>query len=71
MMSVVETGSFIDEGRVQEALRAADDKDAGHVREILARARELNGLEMQDVAVLSSVSDPELLGELFALHDQR
>jgi 2-iminoacetate synthase len=65
-MSMVETGSFIDEGRINEALGAAADKDAGHVREILARARDLNGLEMEDVAVLSSVSDPELLGELFA-----
>jgi 2-iminoacetate synthase len=63
---MVETGSFIDEGRINEALGAAADKDAGHVREILARARDLNGLEMEDVAVLSSVSDPELLGELFA-----
>jgi 2-iminoacetate synthase len=65
-MTTVETGGFIDEGRAREALRAAADKDAGHVREILARARELKGLEMEDVAVLSSVSDPELLGELFA-----
>ncbi len=65
-MTVVETGSFIDEGRIHEALGAAADKDAGHVREVLAKARELGGLEMKDVAVLSSVSDPELLGELFA-----
>ena len=65
-MTVVETGSFIDEGRIHEALGAAADKDAGHVREVLAKARELGGLETKDVAVLSSVSDPELLGELFA-----
>jgi len=65
-MSVIETGSFIDEGRAHQALEAAADKDAGHVREVLARARELGGLEMEDVAVLSSISDPELLGELFA-----
>ena len=65
-MSTVDTGTFIDEARIQEALSAAADKDAGHVREILAKARELSGLEMEDVAVLSSVSDPDLLGELFA-----
>jgi len=65
-MTMVETGSFIDEGRVQEALGAAADKDAAHVRDVLARARELKGLEMEDVALLSSISDPELLGELFA-----
>jgi 2-iminoacetate synthase len=65
-MTVIETGSFIDEGRIHQALRAAADKDAGRVREVLGKARELGGLEMEDVAVLSSVSDPELLGELFA-----
>lgn len=65
-MSVVTTGSFIGEARIHEALGAATDKDAAHVREVLAKARELGGLDMEDVAVLSSVSDPELLGELFA-----
>ena len=65
-MTVAASGSFIDEGRIHQALGAAADKDAGRVREVLGKARELGGLEMQDVAVLSSVSDPELLGELFA-----
>jgi len=65
-MTAAQTGSFIDEGRIHQALGAAADKDAGRVREVLGKARELGGLEMQDVAVLSSVSDPELLGELFA-----
>ena len=35
------------------------------MREILAKARELKGLDMDEVAVLTSISDPELLGELF------
>ena len=65
-MSVATAGTFIDERLIEDALRAGADKDAGHVREILARAGELGGLEMEDVAVLSSISDPELLGELFA-----
>ena len=63
---VVETGAFIDEAAIGEALGAASTKDAGRVREVLAKARELKGLDMDDVAILSSVSDPELLGELFA-----
>ena len=62
---VVFRGTFIDEPAIDDALRAAATKDAGRVREILAKARELNGLEMDEVAVLSSVSDPALLGELF------
>ena len=66
MTAVVETGTFIDEVAIEEAMRSAATKDAGRVREILAKARELDGLAMDEVAVLSSVSDPELLGELFA-----
>src|SRR5450756_1122381 len=62
---VVDKGTFINGPAIDDALRAAATKDAGRVREILAKARELNGLEMDEVAVLSSVSDPELLGELF------
>jgi 2-iminoacetate synthase len=62
---VVEKGTFIDEAAIDDALSAAVTKDAGRVREILAKAGELNGLEMDEVAVLSSVSDPGLLGELF------
>ena len=58
MTAVVETGSFIDESAIDDALHAAATKDAGRVREILAKARELGGLEMDEVAVLSSVSDP-------------
>jgi 2-iminoacetate synthase len=65
-MTATQTGTFIDEVRIDEALQAAADKDAAHVREVLAKARELKGLEMEEVALLSSVSDPELLAELFA-----
>jgi 2-iminoacetate synthase len=65
-VSVTQTGSFIDEQAIVEALQAGAEKDAGRVREIFAKARELGGLEMEEMAVLSSVSDPELLGELFA-----
>lgn len=65
MTTVRAAGDFIDETAISEALKAAQDKDAGHVREILCKARELKGLDMRDVAVLSSVSDPDLLHEMF------
>ena len=58
--------TFIDEAAIAATLGAAERADAARVREILARAREAHGLDMADVAVLTSVSDPELLGELFA-----
>jgi 2-iminoacetate synthase len=57
--------TFIDETAIHTALQAAATKDAARVRDILSRARELKGLPMDDVAVLTSVSDPELLAEMF------
>ena len=65
MTAVPDKGTFINEAAIDEAMLAASTKDAGRVREILAKARELKGLEMDEVAVLTSVSDPELLSELF------
>ena len=65
MTAVVETGAFIDEAAIAEAMRSAATKDAARVREILAKASELHGLDLDEVAVLTSVSDPELLAELF------
>ncbi len=60
-----ETVDFIDEPAIGRALQAGDTREASRVREILAKALELKGLELEDVAVLSAISDPELLGELF------
>jgi 2-iminoacetate synthase len=57
---------IIDEARIGEALELGNVRDAGRVRGVLDRARELGGLEMEDVATLAAVSDPELLGEVFA-----
>ncbi len=39
--------------------------DTGKVREILAKARELKGLDFDETAALMPVSDPELLAEMF------
>jgi 2-iminoacetate synthase len=54
------------EASIDATLAAAPQRDAARVREVLAKARELKGLDMQDVAVLMPISDPGLLGELFA-----
>ena len=55
----------IDEQLIWETLKAKSDQDAGHIREILAKARELKGIDTNEIAALSHVSDPALLGELF------
>ena len=55
----------IDDNAIASALERHRHSDAGAVRDVLAKARELHGLDAADVAVLMNVSDPELLGELF------
>ena len=57
----------INEAEILETLSTGMDRDAGRVREILAKAAELNGLDLRDVAVLMGVSDPELLRGMFAV----
>lgn len=54
----------IDEKQIAAALSEARS-DAACVRAILDKARERKGLDLQDAAILASVSDPELLAELF------
>ena len=49
---------------VEEALRAAVC-DAGRVREVLAKARELKGLDSNAVAALCGIATPDLADELF------
>jgi 2-iminoacetate synthase len=59
--------TFLDEAAIERTLAAADGRDAVRVREAIARGRALQGLSAQDVAVLSGISDPGLLAELFAV----
>jgi 2-iminoacetate synthase len=61
-----DTGSFIDEPAIFSTLERARSADAAAVRAVLEKARELHGLAADEVAVLMNVSDPSLLGELFA-----
>ena len=59
----------IDESRIDAVLSSAPARrgeDAAGVHEVLAKAKELKGLELREMAVLMAISDPELLGDLFA-----
>ena len=49
-----------------EAVLLAASSDAGRVRDILVKGRELKGLTMEEVAVLCSIATPDLAEELFA-----
>ncbi|HOV86986.1 MAG TPA: [FeFe] hydrogenase H-cluster radical SAM maturase HydG [Syntrophobacteraceae bacterium] len=61
------SSSFVNESAVAAALEGPHPgDDPVRVREILARATELKGLDPEEVAALMSVRDPELMGELFS-----
>jgi 2-iminoacetate synthase len=62
---VNDTVAPVDEAEIGRVLETSRDRAAAHVREILAKGSELQGLDLEDVAVLAGVSDPELLNELF------
>jgi 2-iminoacetate synthase len=57
----------IDEGSIFDTLNASQSRDAAYIREVLAKAREMKGLNEEEVATLTHISEPELLGELFAV----
>ncbi len=65
-MSSADKTITIDETAIAAALDHERRPDGVRIRDILAKSRELNGLDSDDVAALSTISDPELLGELFS-----
>jgi 2-iminoacetate synthase len=65
-MNTQELKSPINEAAIASTLESAARSDASLVRDVLTKARELKGLSHADVAVLASISDPDLLRELFA-----
>ena len=56
----------VDEEAIQRALEAGSRTDSARVRDVLQKSAEAQGLTPAEVAVLSGISDPALLGELFA-----
>jgi 2-iminoacetate synthase len=58
--------TFINEAKIAETLAGARRSDAGRVREVLSKAREMGGLEADEVAVLMDIQDATLLEEMFA-----
>jgi len=58
--------TFIDEAQIEQTLEATHKSDPSAVRSVLAKARQIEGLNAGDVAVLMAVEDPALLEEMFA-----
>lgn len=59
------TENIINEAAIEAALEQAKTADASKIREILAKASEMKGLDANDVAALTTISDPDLLSGLF------
>ncbi len=59
------SADFINEQKVWQILEANKNADFGRIREVMAKAREMKGLNLEDIAVLTNISDPEILSELF------
>lgn len=57
--------SFINEQKVWETIESNKNPDFNRIKEILAKSLEMKGLNLSDVAALTSISDPEMLTELF------
>jgi len=56
---------FINEQQVWDILEKCKNPEPQQIREVLAKAAEMKGLDLEDVAILTSISDPEMLAELF------
>lgn len=56
---------YINEQKIWEVLESNKNPDAAKIREVLEKAKEMKGLSLEDVAVLTCISDPEMLAELF------
>jgi len=56
---------FIQDSVIEETLSHAVRKDRAAVEDIISKALEMKGLDLPDIAVLSTISDPELLARLF------
>ena len=56
---------FINEQKIWEAIENNQKPDFSQIREVLEKAKEMKGLSLSDVAVLTGISDPEMLSELF------
>ncbi len=62
--------TFINEQEVFEILQKNNSPERDQVKEVLSKAMEMKGLNLQDVAVLTGITDQEQLHELFRTANQ-
>ena len=57
--------NFINDKKIWEAIEQNQNPEPEKIKDILAKAAEMKGLSMAEVAALTCISDPVMLGELF------
>lgn len=65
-----ERADFINEQEIEGIMASNPRPEPMRVRELLAKAREMRGLSMEEVACLTFVDRPELLAEIFSTAKQ-
>ncbi len=61
----VNNNSFIDEALIVDCLEAAEQGGVQRAREVIEKALELRGLDLEEVAVLLQCGDPDVREEMF------
>ncbi len=56
---------FINEKEIWDAIEKNQNPDFERINDVLKKASEMKGLNLSDVAVLTSISDPKMLDKLF------
>ena len=57
--------AFINEDKIRHTLETARRANPSQVRRVLAKSRQMEGLDPEEVAVLMEIQEPELLEEMF------
>jgi len=69
-LPVSQAPDWLDAGRIRSTLARNTTEDSGRVAEVLTKAREMKGLDLDDVAVLAALTRPDLIEELYATAKQ-
>jgi len=64
-MTTAQQNAYINDTEICSILEKYETPDPAQVKDVLAKAKEMKGLSLEDVAVLNGIKDPEQLQELF------
>jgi len=70
MRKGTQEASFIDEQRILEALDAGKKYSTSDVLDVISKAKELKGLELEELSALLWVDDPEIEEESTKRHER-